>query len=182
MQSSSREGVLSDISPLLNVGTVPVRVLDILERYYSYREFACLEVLGYLCGDQLTALRCTGDRHWTKSSPCFLLRKHNHFLGTLHLLSIVGAARPKYEIPQEQLEYLLNNNFSVPQISLRELSGEEWRCIISPYEVCSYSNILDEDPDATVRRIQDEFGLCGDRQMQGHLLAKGIRVQQVCVR
>ena len=30
--------------------------------------------------------------------------------------------------------------------------------------------------------IQHEFSMCGNRQMLGHLLSRGIRIQQVCVR
>ena len=45
-----------------------------------------------------------------------------------------------------------------------------------------YSTISDEDLDASVKHIQDQFGFCGNRQMKGHLLSEGIRVQQHRIR
>ena len=40
----------------------------------------------------------------------------------------------------------------------------------------------DQELEWVVRDIQDQFPFCGNRQMQGHLLSRGIRVQQSRVR
>ena len=45
-----------------------------------------------------------------------------------------------------------------------------------------YSNISDSDLDQIVREIQQQFPTCGNRQMQGHLLSRGYRIQQIRIR
>ena len=45
-----------------------------------------------------------------------------------------------------------------------------------------YSQISDAVLDATVSEISAQFPTCGNRQMQGHLIARGVRVQQQRVR
>ena len=45
-----------------------------------------------------------------------------------------------------------------------------------------YSQLTDQQLDEIVRDIETQFPACGNRQMQGHLLARGIRVQQHQVR
>lgn len=46
----------------------------------------------------------------------------------------------------------------------------------------TYSPINDEELDALVKDIQVMFPMCGNRQMLGQLLARGVRVQQHRVR
>ena len=46
----------------------------------------------------------------------------------------------------------------------------------------TYSRISEQELDAVVARIQQQFPLCGHRQMQGHLLAQGLRIEQGRVR
>ena len=41
-----------------------------------------------------------------------------------------------------------------------------------------YSQLTDQQLDEVVRDIQSHFPTCSNRQMQGHLLSRGIRVQQ----
>ena len=45
-----------------------------------------------------------------------------------------------------------------------------------------YSDISDSDLDQIVREIQQQFPSRGNQQMQGHLLARGYRKQQICIR
>ena len=45
-----------------------------------------------------------------------------------------------------------------------------------------YSTVSDDQLDEIVAEIQQQFPLCGNRQMLGHLLARGLRVQQIRVR
>ena len=42
--------------------------------------------------------------------------------------------------------------------------------------------VSDDQLDEIVAKIQQQFPLCGNRQMLGHLLARGLRVQQIRVR
>ena len=49
--------------------------------------------------------------------------------------------------------------------------------------ICAqYSVLSDSELDDMVADIQSQFPMCGNRQMQGHLLARGHRVQQIRVR
>ena len=41
-----------------------------------------------------------------------------------------------------------------------------------------YSELTDQELEWVVRDIQSQFPTCGNSQMQGHLLSRGIRVQQ----
>ena len=45
-----------------------------------------------------------------------------------------------------------------------------------------YTTISNEELDGIVRVIQQQFPMCGNRQMQGHLLSRGIRIQQSRIR
>ena len=94
--------------------------------------------------------------------------------------------RPRYDISFEQLSYLLENRFTIRQIS--DMLGVSQRTIYRRMNEFSlsvhmhYSTISDDDLDHLVCEIQEMFPMCGNVQMQGHLLARGFRVQQVRVR
>ncbi len=45
-----------------------------------------------------------------------------------------------------------------------------------------YATLTDQELDELVVRIQDQFSACGNRQMRGHLLSMGYRVQQCRIR
>ena len=45
-----------------------------------------------------------------------------------------------------------------------------------------YSNISDTELDDIVGDILHQHPTCGNVQMQGHLLSRGYRIQQICVR
>ena len=46
----------------------------------------------------------------------------------------------------------------------------------------TYCDLTDQELDDIVKQVQVEFPACGNKQMMGHLLSRGIRVQQVRVR
>ena len=46
----------------------------------------------------------------------------------------------------------------------------------------TYSSLSDDDLDTLTKEIQQIFPMCGNRQMMGQLLARGVRVQQYRVR
>lgn len=97
-----------------------------------------------------------------------------------------GLGRPRFDINYEQLSYLLENRFTVRQIS--GILGVSQRTVYRRMNEFSlsvhmqYSNISDDDLDVIVYSIQNTFPMCGNLQMQGHLLSRGIRLQQVRVR
>ena len=93
-----------------------------------------------------------------------------------------GLGRPRFDINYEQLSYLLENRFTVRQIS--GILGVSQRTVyrrmneFSMSVYMQYSNISDNDLDVIVYSIQNTFPMCGNLQMQGHLLSRGIRLQQ----
>ena len=96
------------------------------------------------------------------------------------------VGRPCFQIPRDQLTYLIENGFSVPQIS--EMIGVSIQTIhrrMSEYGLsisAQYSILTDYELDSIVSDIQSQFPMCGNRQMQGHLLSRRYRVQQTRIR
>lgn len=94
--------------------------------------------------------------------------------------------RPTVDIGYEQLSYLMENQFTVCQIAdmlcvyERTIYRRMSEFSLSVHML--YSSISDDDLHQLVSEIQEQFPLCGNAQMQGHLLARGLRVQQVTVR
>ena len=81
---------------------------------------------------------------------------------------------------------LIEHRFSVPQIAeMFGVSISTVRRRMTEYGLsisATYSSITDEELDALVKYIQIMFPMCGNRQMLGQLLARGVRVQQHRVR
>lgn len=94
--------------------------------------------------------------------------------------------RPRFYVPRDQLACLLEVRFTVPQIAaILGVSIRTVRRRMDEYHpsVCNlYSQLSDHQLDGVVREIQEQFPTCGNHQMQGHLAARGIRVQQWRVR
>lgn len=94
--------------------------------------------------------------------------------------------RPKYILPQEQLEFLVERRFSVPQIS--KLLGVSPRTVerrLSKYGMSirqTYADLNDNDLDELVRCILRDFPNAGYKRMTGLLFARGIRLQQSRIR
>ena len=92
-------------------------------------------------------------------------------------MSHTGAiGRPRYEVPEGSLEILIENRFTVPQIAnimgvsistVRRMSDAG--ILIRDY----YSTITNSEVDEIVRHVQQQYSMCGNRQMQGHLIARG---------
>ena len=97
-----------------------------------------------------------------------------------------NVGRPRFTVSYEQLEYLIDSHFTVPQIA--DIIGISQRTVhrrMSEFGLSisgQYANITDDYLDQVVRSIQNEFPLCGNRLMRGHLLALGLRVQQQRIR
>ena len=98
----------------------------------------------------------------------------------------IHAGRPKYILPQEQLEFLVERRFSVPQIS--KLLGVSPRTVerrLSDHSLSirqTYTDMNDSDVDGLVRCILQEFRNAGYKRMTCFLLARGIRLQQSRIR
>ena len=97
-------------------------------------------------------------------------------------LSRGGRGRPRYEIGRDQLQYLLDVGFRVPDIS--RVLGISQRTVWRRIQEHSidvnvlYADICDEDLDAVVSDVQSSFPNCGQRMLNGHLRSRGIVVQR----
>ena len=93
-----------------------------------------------------------------------------------------GRGHPRYEVEPDQLQYLLDVGFHVPDIAtvLGISQRTVWRRIqersIDVY--ARYSDICDEDLDDIVSNIQSSFPNCGQRMLNGYLRSQGIEVQR----
>lgn len=100
---------------------------------------------------------------------------------------LTGAVgRPSFVISHHQLKYLIDCRFSVPQIAeLLGVSVSTIRRRMTAYNLsirATYTAITDERLDELVVSVQQQFPNWGNRQMYGHLLSRGIRVQYHRVR
>ena len=96
------------------------------------------------------------------------------------------VGRPKFVIPQTQLLYLIENRFTITRIA--KMLGVSERTIYRRmaefgYSVnAQYADLTDDDLCILISEIQEEFPMCGNRQMEGYLLSRGFRVQQSRIR
>ena len=91
--------------------------------------------------------------------------------------------RPRLDVKQEQLEYLLHLGFNCPKVAevlgvslstIRRRMNEFGLSVTALYPVSQTKSF--------VSRIKDEFPNCGSRLMQGHLLSRGHRISQARIR
>ena len=114
---------------------------------------------------------CTNNSSLTPSVSC-------------DYLGLVG--RPSYDISYEQFLYLIENRFSVPRIA--DMLGVSVRTIrrrMDDYGLSirnHYSCLSNQQLDEVVYVIQQQFPMCGNRQMQGFLLSRGYKIQQSRIR
>ena len=132
--------LLSEVTSLLNTQEDSVDLLQVLENQLElvYRELACLEILGILTDRQVTALNLTGQALDEVST---IANTNEHLISRYTpVIELGSVGRPRYYIPQSQLEYLLLSKFSIPQIALllnvsvRTIGGE-WMIMVFLYEV-----------------------------------------------
>ena len=94
--------------------------------------------------------------------------------------------RPKFDIPIEQLVYLLENGFKVTDIaSLLCVSEKTIHRRLQENGMSvhgTYEKLTDEDLDVIVKNILQEFPNSGYKSMRGHLLSRGHKIQEIRVR
>ncbi|XP_067054671.1 uncharacterized protein [Acropora muricata] len=97
-----------------------------------------------------------------------------------------GRGRPKFVVSREQLQYLLERGFSVPDVAqLLGLSLRTAERRLQEFGISSgqfFTTIDNETLDRTVQTILRRFPSYGYRRMTGSLLSRGIKVQQVRIR
>jgi hypothetical protein len=96
------------------------------------------------------------------------------------------CGRPRYLVPQEQLEYLIERRFSVPEISaLLGVSSRTVERRLSSFGVSvreTFTHMSDDDLDLVVKDILSHLPNTGYKRMTGLLLSRGVRVQQSRIR
>lgn len=168
---------------------IPEDSLDtfIISLEFIFRELLVLDITSEMDDVQLQGIEMVRNGLST-------LRSYDQFHSTNDFNSFSQVSpvstglvgRPHFDIPCEQLSFLIDNQFTVPQIAdLLGISIRTVRRRMSSYGLCirsQYSDILDGELDEIVREIQHLFPMCGNRQMQGHLLSRRYRVQQSRIR
>lgn len=99
----------------------------------------------------------------------------------------LGArGRPRFLIPREQMEFLLERCFSI--VDIGRLLGVSARTVhrrLTEFGLTvrsMYSDISEQHLDRIVRSILTEFRNTGYRRMTGFLQARGLRIQQTKIR
>ncbi len=149
---------------------------------FCYREIVILDSLNVLSAVQRRCLEYTRDALVSIRS----LLDEVSTISTAYTIPSEGPGRPTLFISQEQLTFLVESNFTVPKIAnILGVSIRTVRRRMTEYGLSirlQYSTICDQELDSVVASIQERFPMCGNRQMQGHLLSRGYRVQQVRIR
>jgi hypothetical protein len=109
-----------------------------------------------------------------------------HGQETLGIISRSMPGRPKFEISSDQLQYLIEHNFTAVQISnmlgislstVRRRMHEQGLNTSQPF-----SPLTDEELDSVVVEIKHHHPKCGYRMVLGHLRSRGLKIQQHRVR
>ncbi|CAB4003199.1 uncharacterized protein LOC110052565 [Paramuricea clavata] len=93
-----------------------------------------------------------------------------------------GRGRPRISISQEQLSFLVDQGFTVKEMS--SILGVGQRTVerrLAAFDLsikAKYSNINDEDLDELVNAAQNENSSIGIRMLKGSLFSKGYRIQR----
>lgn len=181
----------NDLTVFADGRSIPDDTLDsmIVSLEFVYRELLVLEAISQLNQAQEEAIGFVRNclfiarsisEHRKVSAEC----TGSSLAPPVNYLGLAG--RPSYDIPYDQLLYLIENKFSVPTIA--DMLGVSVRTInrrMSEYGLSirdQYSCLSDQQLDELVHMIQQQFPMCGNRQMQGFLLSYGHRVQQSRIR
>ena len=180
--------VCDDISSLVEGTAVLPRMAnrESLESMASGLELAYRELVAYemLVGSSFTqqqseALECVRAAMQAVRQAT---GEMYHETDNLH----TGRGRPRVCLSREQLESLIEANFTVPQIAhMLGVSVSTIRRRMNMYNLAiraTYANISNEDLDQQVLLVSSQFPACGSKQMAGHLLSRGLRVQQTRIR
>ena len=179
--------VVSTLTRFLDGRKIPVDVLDaqLLRVELSYREIVVKESIDGLSAEQQRACECIRvaiqnlrdleDRRYQVPS---------HY--TPPVCSSVREGRPRFDIPREQLEYLIEHQFTVPQMSgMLGISIRTVRRRMSEFNLSirrQYAQLTDSELDGIITEICQQYPTCGNRQLQGYLVSRGFRVQQIRIR
>ena len=179
--------VLLDVVRYQDGRRIPGNVLDyyLISLELAYRELVVLDLTEILTEEQKEAVDIIRQCLVT-TKEIERLNQLSECCGTAAVIQSGVVGRPMYHISEQSLEFLLESNFTVPQISIMfGVAISTVRRRMSDYGLsvrAHYSAISDSELDVIVSEIQQQYPMCGNRQMQGHLLSRGYRVQQVRLR
>ena len=145
-----------------------------------YRELLAIEVLnGHLMDHESSALECLEKAYQIFSNLMDRLLSLPSLQQAL-LMRTGSVGRPSFDISPHQLEYLIENQFSVPQIAqMLGVSISTIRRRMSTFDLSirsTYTTFTNEQLDEIVSVAQQEHLNWGNRQMYGHLISQGVRV------
>lgn len=104
---------------------------------------------------------------------------------TNHLYS-GERGRPRLDIGQDMLEYLIGSHFTVPQVAqLLHTSTSTVRRRMREFGITvrsTYSAMDNDTLDGMVLELQHRYPNCGFRLLKGHLAALGHRIQEHRIR
>ena len=96
------------------------------------------------------------------------------------------SGSPKLNVPQEQLQFLIERRFNTTQIaSLLGVSPRTIERRLREHNLnisTSYSNLSDQDLDTVIKSILTDFPQTGYKRMTGFLRARGLIIQQSRIR
>lgn len=180
--------VIADLEVFQDGRNIPEGTLD---SFVVALELACRELAVLGATTQLTCAHraaCTivqATLTELRETQELIRRSHDHESSPAVIHSGLPG-RPSYNIPADNLVFLLENRFTVPQIaSVMGVSVRTVRRRMSDIDVFvrqQYSDITDQDLDHLIAQIQHQFPSCGNQQMLGHLQSRGFRIQQIRVR
>ena len=114
------------------------------------------------------------------------LSRSTHRNTTEPRFNVGSVGRPSFDIPREQIEYLLDCNFSVKEISeILHVSKRTVERRMSAYDVTGmnrFTEITDEQLDNAVNNIKQTSPDCGSKLLSGYLRSMNIRIQRSRIR
>lgn len=157
--------------------------LDIAEGYrwiieMMYRDLLAKELVGGLSPEETGALTYLAQAYqaiseFVDSLQCSVTSLPTH----AQMVRTGTVGPPSFDIPQHQLQYLIENRFSVPQIAqLMGVSVSTIRRRMSDYNLSirsTYYPITDEQLDQLIVGVQQQFPNWGNRQMYGYPRERG---------
>ena len=155
-----------------------------LESFGSGLELAYRELVAYeiLAGNSITQEQSEAI-DYVRAAMRVVRRVSEsiHYGGLVGSLG-TGVGRPRLAVTREQLESLIEANFTAPQIAhMLGVSISTVRRRMDMYNMsirATYATLSNEELDQVVREVTCQFPACGSKQMAGHLLSRGFRVQQ----
>ena len=183
----SIRALLSDLSSV-GVNEITLECADgyLWRLEVSLREFLALEALGLMEPSSCPVLGCVSEAHRRMLAvvddlQCNVNPSEEHLERTQASVLLTGlVGRPRFDIPRNQLEVLLEAGFSVPTISClvsASVSTVRRRMALYGLSVQSlYTPLNDDELDRIISEIHAQFPTAGNRVMYG-LRARGIHIQ-----